>query len=54
VLGLQDQIGSIQAGKKADFSIFEEDPTEVAVDRFETLTAWGTVFEGRVTPAQGR
>lgn len=51
VLGLDDKIGSIQAGKKADFSIFDEDPTTVPFDRLETLNAWGVVFEGEIRQA---
>lgn len=51
ILGLEDSIGSIQAGKKADFSVFEQDPTRVSLKRLKDLTAWGVVFEGRVVEA---
>ena len=48
ILGLQDSIGSVQAGKKADFAIFGEDPTGVSVDLLKDMTAWGVMFEGKV------
>ena len=50
-LGLDDEVGSIQAGKRADFAIFEEDPTTVAVERLKDLTAWGVIFEGTIREA---
>lgn len=54
VLGLDQSLGSIQAGKIADFAVFEEDPTSVPVDALENLTAWGVVFEGEVYEAGER
>jgi predicted amidohydrolase YtcJ len=52
ILGMENDIGSIRTGKKADFSVFEEDPTEVDLDVLGHLRPWGTVFEGRVAPIE--
>ena len=48
VMGWEDEIGSIRAGKRADFAILEEDPAEVPVSRLGNVRVWGTVFEGEV------
>lgn len=40
------EIGSIAAGKKADFTILGEDPFEVPAERIRDIPIWGTVFEG--------
>lgn len=49
-LGLEDEIGSIRAGKKADFTVLEDDPYAVAPLALEDIGIWGTVLEGRVHP----
>jgi len=47
VLGLDDQIGSLRWGKRADFTILEADPYTVGVESLRDIPIWGTVFEGR-------
>jgi hypothetical protein len=51
-LRLDHEIGSIAAGKKADFAILEENPYEVEPDRIKDIGIWGTVFEGRIYPIE--
>lgn len=50
VLGMEADIGSIQAGKKADFTVLEADPWEVAPRALKDIPIWGTVFEGQPFP----
>lgn len=50
VLGMENEIGSIRAGKKADFAVLEQDPYEIPVEELKDIPVWGTVFEG--TPFQ--
>ncbi|MCP3963035.1 MAG: amidohydrolase [bacterium] len=52
VVGKEDEIGSIRAGKLADFVVLEEDPMEVAPERLHEIEVWGVVFEGK--PAASR
>ncbi|MEB3192809.1 MAG: amidohydrolase [Snowella sp.] len=44
---LENEIGSIKAGKKADFAILEQDPFAVPVTKLKDITVWGCVFEGQ-------
>ncbi len=46
----EDEIGSIRAGKFADFAVLEEDPYKVGVEGLRDIPIWGTVFEGEVHP----
>ena len=52
-LHMDDEIGSIETGKRADFAILEEDPTEVDPAALKDIPVWGTVQGGRVFPASG-
>jgi predicted amidohydrolase YtcJ len=50
ILGMEHEVGSIRAGKKADFTVLEADPYETAPDELRNIPIWGTVFEGRPAP----
>ena len=43
---LDDEIGSLEAGKKADFAILEEDPLSVDPIHIRDINVWGTVLAG--------
>ena len=49
-LRMDHEIGTIAAGKKADFTVLDEDPYEVAPYKVKDIRVWGTVFEGQVFP----
>jgi len=50
LMRMEDEIGSIAPGKKADFTVLAEDPYAVALERLADVPIWGTVFEGRIYP----
>lgn len=52
ILHLEDRIGSIEAGKLADFTVLDKDPYVVGTDGLRDIKVWGTVFEGAVHPAK--
>jgi adenine deaminase len=47
-LHLEDEIGSIAAGKRADFVVLEDDPMQLGADKLREVRVAGTVFEGQV------
>lgn len=47
-LHMDDEIGSICAGKKADFTVLHDDPFELGLERLKDVRVAGTVFEGSV------
>jgi predicted amidohydrolase YtcJ len=52
IMGWEDEIGSIRAGKKADFTVLESDPYAVGARELKDIVIWGTVFEGELHPLQ--
>lgn len=49
-LKLDSEIGSIEAGKRADFTVLEADPMAVDPTELKDIPVWGTVVDGRSFP----
>ena len=47
-LKMDDEVGSIATGKRADFAILDDDPTRVDPARLKDIGVWGTVLGGVV------
>lgn len=52
-LKLDGEVGSIEAGKRADFAVLEDDPTDIGAEALKDVRVWGTVQGGRVFEAAG-
>ena len=50
VIGAADEIGSIRAGKKADFTVLAEDPLTIDALRLKDIEIVATIFEGVAQP----
>lgn len=50
-LKLDDEVGSIEIGKRADFAVLEDDPLEIDAASLKDVRIWGTVQGGRVFAA---
>ena len=50
-LHMDGEVGSIEAGKKADFAVLDDDPTTVAPEALKDVPVWGTVQGGRIFAA---
>lgn len=46
-LGLEDEIGSITAGKRADFTILSQNPLDVLPKDWAEIPVWGVVLQGK-------
>ncbi|UZJ40226.1 amidohydrolase [Prosthecochloris sp. SCSIO W1101] len=46
----EKEMGSIDVGKKANFTVFEENPIKADPMKLKDLAIWGTVFEGQQFP----
>jgi len=52
-LQLENDIGSIEPGKLANFTILSENPVTVDPMDIKNIAVWGTVLEGRLQPVGG-
>lgn len=50
-IGVDAKIGSITPGKFADFTVLETDPYTVPKEGIKDIKVWGTIFNGKVYPA---
>ncbi|WP_215322984.1 amidohydrolase [Polynucleobacter sp. MWH-Braz-FAM2G] len=49
-LGVEDKVGSIEAGKFADFAVLDADPQTVPVNNIKNVGVYATVLGGKVIP----
>jgi predicted amidohydrolase YtcJ len=48
VIGMDDIVGSLAAGKKADFIVLDDDPFEIETEAMKELPILATAYEGRI------
>ena len=51
-VGLEAEIGSIEAGKRADFTILGANPLDVAAENWTGIPIWGVVLAGEKRPLE--
>jgi predicted amidohydrolase YtcJ len=44
---MDGEVGSIETGKRADFAVLRDDPTEIGGERLRDVRVWGTVLGGK-------
>ena len=49
-LGVEDKVGSIEAGKFADFAVLDADPQTVSANKIKDVGVFATVLGGKVIP----
>jgi len=52
-LGVEDKVGSIEAGKYADFTVLDDDPQTVPAIKIKDVPVFATVLGGKVVPVSG-
>ena len=50
-LKLDEELGSIDVGKRADFAILDDDPLAVPPEKLKDVPVWGTMVGGKVFEA---
>ncbi|WP_067582948.1 amidohydrolase [Endozoicomonas ascidiicola] len=51
---MENEVGSIEEGKLADFVILDQDPYTVDPTLLQDIPIWGTIFQGRLFPVSER
>lgn len=51
-LGLEDEIGSIALGKRADFTVLEDNPLDISPEDWGDIKVWGVVLQGVKRPLE--
>ena len=51
-LHMDNEVGSLETGKRADLAILEEDPFLVNPDELKNVKVWGTMQQGRIFDAK--
>ena len=51
-LGLEDEIGSLAPGKRADFTILDANPMETPAADWPNIGVWGVVVSGKLRPLE--
>ncbi|MEP1606827.1 MAG: amidohydrolase family protein, partial [Marinomonas sp.] len=54
VIGMDDAVGSLASGKKADFAVLDRDPYKGGAAKLQDVTVEGVVFEGRYFSATSK
>lgn len=52
MINMDNKLGSIEAGKLADFVVLDNDLYDGGIDGLRDIEVWGTVFEGKAYPAK--
>jgi predicted amidohydrolase YtcJ len=52
IIGMDDQVGSIATGKKADFTVLDKNPYVVGAAKLRDVQVEGVIFEGAYFPAK--
>jgi predicted amidohydrolase YtcJ len=52
ILGRENDLGSVRAGKIADFTVLAQDPLAVSDDELRSIPVLATVFAGTAYPVQ--
>lgn len=51
-IGMDDEVGSIASGKRADFVVLDRDPVRVGAERLRDVRVEGVIFEGHHRSAE--